>query len=611
MALLKLGVILCGVLFAFGILGCGDDDGERTEFVTIQGQVDAGAAASPIANAVCQFVLRNGQLLDTSTTAANGVFQLQVPLESQGFIGCHPPAFPNLLLTAFVSTVGAVAGQILPVQGFEEVSPRTTVVAGIIAQTGPADPQSRKRELMQALGRSDADLTALASAAAALFTAMLESPVTDVDFSTGEGSGDSDGGGGTGGGVDDGGATGGVGDGGEFSPLRDVFCEFTRDLQGDSALEDLFTDGTLNLQSLQPLTTAIGPNPDLGAAFTRYFPNGAQPLRAGQPLWTRTDPQDGTYSLRVPPDTPGFVRCIPKPELAIAAFIRGRRPGSTLRGQDVSPPSHLFAAVLLPRLPQQDVQAIQENFLTDIGNLREPADGVIEIETVPTDTGPIMADTDNDGIACEFVGGVGAALIDYPGAGGAVLVASTLFKGLLVEASNPSVANVYTILLQEVLTRTLFPDAPLLQARGAELVLGGVAESRAPVMAETWNVCVRSRIEQDLQSSLEAVARAGRLRVVVRTADDLPVPEARVAVAGAFVAADSGCSTLIESSEGRLVCQTNRNGRVTFTLRSATNLGRTPVRVTVRSADGALQGQEQTDFTPVTTKDIAIIVGSD
>jgi hypothetical protein len=612
MTFLKMGLILGGVLFAFGVLGCGDDDGKNTEtFVTIQGQVDDGLASSPIARAACQFVRRNGQLLDASTADANGVFQLQVPPGSQGFIGCHPPAFPNLLLTAFVSTVGAVAGQILPAQGFEEVSPRTTVVAGIIVQTAPANPQSRKRELMQALARQDADLTALAGAAAVLFTAMFETQVTDVDFSTGEGSGDGDGGGGPGGGGDDGGVAGGVGDGGEFSPLRDVFCEFTRDLQGDSALEDLFTNGTLDLQSLQPLTTAIGQNPDLGAAFTRYFPNGAQPLRAGQPLWTRSDRRDGTYSLPVPSDTPGFVRCIPKPELAITAFIRGRRPGSTLGGQDVSPPSHLFAAVLLPRLAPQDVRAIQENFLTDIGNLREPADGVIEIETEPTDTGPIMADTDNDGIACEFVGGVGAALIDYAGAGGAALVASTLFKGLLVEASNPSVANVYTILLQELLTRTLFPDAPLLQARGAELVLGGVTESRAPDMAETWNICVRSRIVQDLQSSLEAVARAGRLRVVVRTGDGLPVPEARVAVAGAFVAADSECSTLIESSEGRLVCQTNRNGRVTFTLRSETNLGRTSVRVTVRSADGALRGQEQTDFTPVTTKDLAILVGSD
>ena len=121
---LRLVLLMCSTLFMLGVLGCGDENGEHAEtFVTIQGRVDTGAVTTPMPNANCQFVQRNGQRLHTSTTDANGVFQLHVRPESQGFIGCHPPAFGNLVLTTFVSTVGAVAGATLPAQGVEEVSP--------------------------------------------------------------------------------------------------------------------------------------------------------------------------------------------------------------------------------------------------------------------------------------------------------------------------------------------------------------------------------------------------------------------------------------------------------------------------------------------------------
>ena len=131
-------------------------------------------------------------------------------------------------------------------------------------------------------------------------------------------------------------------------------------------------------------------------------------------------------------------------------------------------------------------------------------------------------------------------------------------------------------------------------------------------MATAWNTCVRARIErgQDLGSSLAAVVREGRLRVAVRTGDGQPVPHAQVTVRGAGVVADSGCPTPRASAPGRLVCQANPHGRVTFTLRAESNLTRTPVQVTVRSTAGALQGREQTDFLPPTTRDLVITVGS-
>ena len=318
------------------------------------------------------------------------------------------------------------------------------------------------------------DLTALAGAATALFNAMLEAPVTDVSFSTSESIGDEDDDDGSAGGAGDaGGVAGDVGDGAEFSPLRDVLCEFTGDLLGDSALEDLVTDGTLDLQRLQGLPVEVPPPTAISTAFRRLFPHGVQPLRAGQPLRTRTD-ANGSYFLPVAPARPGFVRCLPRPELAITTVVPGRQRGTILTGQDVSPPSHLFAAVLLPRLAPQDSRAMYETFLDDIGNLREPAHGVIQVETVPTNTGPIMADTDGDDIACEFLGGVGAAQVEHPAAGGAALAASTLFKGLLVEASQPAAAG-YTLLLTVLLTRTTDTNVPLLKATGADLVLGGRA----------------------------------------------------------------------------------------------------------------------------------------
>ena len=90
------------------------------------------------------------------------------------------------MLSTFTSTVGVAAGGTLSAQGFEEVSPKMTVVANIIAQTHPRDQQARKVKLLKALGAREPALTRLVRAATDLFNAMLQTQITDGDFSSGE-----------------------------------------------------------------------------------------------------------------------------------------------------------------------------------------------------------------------------------------------------------------------------------------------------------------------------------------------------------------------------------------------------------------------------------------
>src|SRR5262249_4879172 len=117
----------------------------------------------------------------------------------------------------------------------------------ILAQTAPADAQARKAELLAALQANDLDLTVLVNAATALFNAMKQQQITNVDFSnvgsadsgdagggeSGSGSG-SDSGSGKGGGSDAGGASGAAGDGAELSPFANAQCEFVLEPKGDT-----------------------------------------------------------------------------------------------------------------------------------------------------------------------------------------------------------------------------------------------------------------------------------------------------------------------------------------------------------------------------------------
>src|SRR5262244_1779622 len=149
-------LVLVVVSSAFGMFGCGGGgDGQKpppSTTVTIQGRVDDGTPNSPIANARCQVVDVRGNLVGSNTTDTNGLFQVGIPPGMETFIGCNPPALGNLVLATFVSTVGVATGQTRPEMGLEEISPRTTVIANILAETPSADRQRRKTELLNTLG---------------------------------------------------------------------------------------------------------------------------------------------------------------------------------------------------------------------------------------------------------------------------------------------------------------------------------------------------------------------------------------------------------------------------------------------------------------------------
>jgi hypothetical protein len=516
MQLLRIACLaLVVVTSTFGTFGCGGggSGGGSThaaistpDMVTVQGRVDDGTPHSPIANAQCQVVDVHGSMVGSTTTDTNGLFRVGIPPGMDTFIGCNPQALPNLILATFVSTAGVAAGQTLPATGFEEISPRTTMVANIIAETQPADLQGRKTELLDALAGQDPDLSLMAGAATTLFNAMLQNQIADVDFTPLFRTSDDSGGGGS-----DGGVSGSAGDGAAFSPLHDILCEFTPHLQGNSALADVL-DGTVDRPELQRIASGLPQGAALGAAFARLFPDGLQPLVAGQPLRTRTD-ANGAYALPVPPSTSGFVSCAARPGLALATFVRERPAGETLTDQNVLPPSEFFAELLQSLFPAQEVPAIENNFLSDIGNLREPSRGVVQLETVQTADGLNIADTNGDGVVCSFAGGTQGAAVNYPAAGGAAFISTTLFKAFLVEARNPAILS-YADILTNVLTRTDQGGNPLIEVRAEDLVNGGVPAERAAVVAPLLNTCFDTRIRQDLGDFRKSsyYVRVGMLR---------------------------------------------------------------------------------------------------
>jgi hypothetical protein len=153
--------ILCGILVSLVMSGCSNSNksnDNNATLVTVLGRVDDGTATSPIANAQCRFINRSGSPLATITADGNGEFDLAVPPDVQGFIGCNPPDFPNLTLVTFVSTVGIAAGETIPEEGREEVSPPMTLIANNLVQTATPDPEGRKAELLAALEAQDPDL---------------------------------------------------------------------------------------------------------------------------------------------------------------------------------------------------------------------------------------------------------------------------------------------------------------------------------------------------------------------------------------------------------------------------------------------------------------------
>lgn len=610
-SLMVLVCILCGFLATLIMSGCSSDDndngnGNNETLVTVQGKVDDGTVTSPLANAPCRFVQPDGAQLTTTTSDSNGAFNLAVPPEVQGFVECTPAGLPNLRLATFVSTVGILAGSIIPDNGLEEVSPRTTVIANIIVQTTPANPQARKVALLKALAAQDPDLTVLANAAVELFNALLEQETIEASFSdavTGD-SGEDDGGTG-----DSGGATGDAGDGAEFSPFLRTPCAFVTDLRGNSALHDLLRDGTVDLPALQPIADAITQDAAMiREAFARFFPGDLALLANGQPLRATTD-ANGTYFLPIPSATPGFVSCTPEPDLTVSTFVRARQVGETLNDQDVLPPSHFFAAFILPQLSPPDLLTVANNYLIDIGELRIPTAGIVRVETVPTANGRRIADTDGDGLVCSLRKTALEAAIAYPAAGAAAYMSTALFKTLLIEARNPATAN-YETILTDILTRTDAQGNPLVTVLETDLVHGGISERRATVLAPLLNTCIRAGLDQILGLGVPEIRilRAGRIRATVQNAQEGRLPNALVTVQGDFIETSSRCTAFVSSSTKRMVCRTDAAGLVTFVLLGTRTFAPTPVRLTAESEDDTLVTQMQAEVVPPATIDRTLTV---
>src|SRR5262249_31917733 len=157
----------------------GEDSGglQRPTTVTVVGKVDDGTSQSPIGYAICHFVQSDGTQGAEAIADGSGGFSIEVSPGLQGFLYCNPPGFLQLVLSTFVSTMGMTAGETIPAIGREEVSPRTTVIATLIAQEQPAAPQARKEALFAALARGDPALTALVDAAVILFPPLQKAGI--------------------------------------------------------------------------------------------------------------------------------------------------------------------------------------------------------------------------------------------------------------------------------------------------------------------------------------------------------------------------------------------------------------------------------------------------
>lgn len=365
--------------FVFSMSGCGGGGGggdgsssNPAENVTISGKIDDGTANSPIRNAACRFVDQNGAQRATTTANANGEYSIVVPTNVDGNIICRPSGLQNLGLFTFSSTLGKAAGD--KITG-EDITPITTFVAQIIQSEHPADPSSRKTELLTIIATSqDPYLNLLAELATKLYAEMYSNTV-NVNFANAAEFGGGDGGGNGGG--DGGGVGGPAGDGGSFSPIANATCEFVignnlgegRNVLLNAALADLCSNGKVQRPDLDAIKAAInaafaGREDQIINAFKSVFPTGF-----GLPYQTTTD-ENGYYFLPVPPNVQGYVRCMPpgQEKLVLATFVPGRAVGETLSGQDVNPATTVFSTQIASMLGG-DLNTTKKNYMDDIAGL--------------------------------------------------------------------------------------------------------------------------------------------------------------------------------------------------------------------------------------------------
>ena len=169
-------VALSCLLILFFVGGCGgggsDNGPSPTETVTVQGTVDDGGENSPVREAACRFVDLSGGMLDRNQADQNGIYTLRVPPDVEGYIQCNPQGLGDLILSTYANTQGMEPGQTL---SNEDVSPATTVMADIIQTEQPADPQTRKYELMNAIySRGDPQLNLMVDLSRRLYKGMRD-----------------------------------------------------------------------------------------------------------------------------------------------------------------------------------------------------------------------------------------------------------------------------------------------------------------------------------------------------------------------------------------------------------------------------------------------------
>jgi hypothetical protein len=379
-------VAIASVFFLLLMVGCGGggggggstppdlEPGGGSDSVTVSGIVYDGTESSPIENAVCDFVDMDGNpLADSEATADEyGNFAITVPPDVEGYIRCYPPDSPKLVLLSFLSTNNVEGGY--EIDG-EDVTPATTLVANIIHAENAADPQQRKIELLNSID-TDQDFKIVTVAATHLYSRMFQRH-RNVIF--GGFLNDEDGGGGGGGGGGDGGGAGGsAGDGGDASPIVGARCEFIvgNDIKNgkvlySAALADFLDDGRVERSDLSLVSADIdsilqGYTPqEIQSAFRAIFPAGI-----GKPYDDITD-ENGNYFIPIPPNTPGFIRCIPadRDELVLATYVPERQLSEILLGQDVNPATTLFSVEVAPKLNSADVAAAKDNFLKNIDGI--------------------------------------------------------------------------------------------------------------------------------------------------------------------------------------------------------------------------------------------------
>ncbi len=503
--------------------------------VTIAGKVDDGAPTSPLVNATCHFVESNGTQGAQASTDRNGEFHLLVLPERQGFLSCTPPGMLHLALSTFVSTMGKVAGETIPAGRLEEVSPRTTVIATLIAQEQPTNAPARKDALLAALAAGDPTLTPLVDAAVVLFP-PLQAAGMDVNFETAAADSASEAPSASGGGTEatasspDGGASGAVSDGAEASPVPNAVCTFALQVDGEafvaSVLQDLFAHGRVTRPDLQRIAGQVnqalaGRTQAITTAFATRFPTGF-----GSPLQTVATGADATYFLAVPAGLEGFVRCHPpaQDDLILATFVRARQAGEPLTGQDVTPAATMFSAHLAPTL-LEDLPTTQANYLADIAGLQV---GVVQSNGTISRFNMLNVDKVRD---------VGVSWVAF--------AATSLYASLLKGALNAD----YLTAMQGLVVRGTVDPAQLAQHPG-------VSSQQAQAVADLVNVSIN-----------DAARQVGAVPQVVLSTAHIIVP----VTAQGSGASLPGATVVLQSSTSTLQCSncpavTNQNGVATLTL---------------------------------------------